>query len=105
LTFPYAIMENGVIWGSILIFIGAFVSWYIASLLILTSESCGRIRYEDIAFVMYGRKFAIVTAILILVTLLGLNMSYIVYMQTAIPEIIGLFTDKKKLPEFIGDTD
>jgi len=28
---------------------------------------------------MYGRKFAIITAILNLVTLLGFNMSYIVY--------------------------
>jgi amino acid permease len=105
LTFPYAIMENGVIWGTILVFIGAFVSWYIASLLILASDHCGKVRYEDIALVMYGRKFAIFTSILILVSLLGINMSYIVYMQTAIPDIIGLFTDKKNLPEFIGDTD
>jgi len=34
LTFPYAIMENGVIWGSFLIFFGGFVSWYVTSLLI-----------------------------------------------------------------------
>jgi amino acid permease len=84
LTFPYAIMENGVIWGAILIFFGGFVSWYITGLLILASEHCGRVRYEDIALVMYGRKFAIVTAILNLVTLLGFNMSYIVYVRTVL---------------------
>ena len=81
LTFPYAIMENGVIWGAMLIFFGGFVSWYVTMLLILVSEHCGRVRYEDIALVMYGRKFAIVTAILNLVTLLGFNMSYIVYVR------------------------
>ena len=83
LTFPYAIMENGVIWGAMLIFFGGFVSWYVTMLLILASEHCGRVRYEDIALVMYGRKFAIVTAILNLVTLLGFNMSYIVYVRLA----------------------
>jgi amino acid permease len=51
-------------------------------LLIQASESCGKVRYEDIALTMYGRKFAIVTAILNFLTLIGFNMSYIVYVRS-----------------------
>ncbi len=80
MTFPYAIMENGVVFGAVLIFCGAFISWYIGMLLIAASEHCGRIRYEDIAFALYGRKMAVVTAIMNLMSLIGFNMSYIVYL-------------------------
>jgi amino acid permease len=74
-------MENGVVLGLILILIGGWISWYTGMLLIRASEYCGRVRYEDIAFTMYGRKMAIVTAILNLMALIGFNMSYIVYVS------------------------
>ncbi len=81
LTFPYAIMENGVLIGLVLILIGGWISWYSGMLLIQAAEHCGRVRYEDIALVMYGRKMAIATAILNLMALIGFNMSYIVYVS------------------------
>ena len=81
LTFPYAIMENGVVLGIVLILIGGWISWYTGMLLIQAAEHCGRVRYEDIAFVMYGRKTAITTAIFNLLALIGFNMSYIVYVS------------------------
>lgn len=83
LTFPYAIMENGIVLGIVLILIGGWISWYTGMLLIQAAEHCGRIRYEDIAFVMYGRKTAIATAIFNLLALIGFNMSYIVYVSLA----------------------
>jgi amino acid permease len=72
-------MENGVVLGTVLILIGGWISWYSGMLLIQAAEHCGRVRYEDIALVMYGRKMAIGTAILNLMALIGFNMSYIVY--------------------------
>jgi len=81
LTLPYAIMENGIVWGSFLIIFGGLVSWYTGYLLLIASDHCGRETFEDIALVMYGRKFATFTSVLILTTLLGFNMSYIVYVR------------------------
>jgi amino acid permease len=82
LTFPYAIMENGIVLGTVLILFGGWISWYTGMLLIEAAEHCGRVRYEDIALALYGRKFAIATAILNLLALIGFNMSYIVYVRT-----------------------
>ena len=74
-------MENGIVFGIVLILIGGWISWYTGMLLISASEHCGRVRYEDIAYTMYGRKMAIFTAILNLLALIGFNMSYIVYVS------------------------
>jgi amino acid permease len=81
LTFPYAIMENGIVLGTILIIFGGLISWYTSMLLIKASDHCCRERMEDIALAMYGRKFAILTSILNVTALLGFNMSYIVYVR------------------------
>jgi len=50
-------------------------------LLIAAANHVNRVRYEDIALVMYGRKFAIATAIMNLLALVGFNMSYVVYVR------------------------
>jgi amino acid permease len=81
LTFPYAVMQNGIVLGFFLIGLGGFVSWYTGMLLISAASHVNRVRYEDIALVMYGRKFAIATAIMNLLALVGFNMSYVVYVR------------------------
>ena len=49
LTFPYAIKENGIIFGPILIVLGAAISYYTGMLLVITSNKTQRNRYEDMA--------------------------------------------------------
>jgi amino acid permease len=38
ITFPYAVMMNGIVWGTMLILIGALVSYYTGMLLVITSK-------------------------------------------------------------------
>ena len=79
LTFPYAIMENGIVLGVFLTVLGGVVSWYCGMLLIMASSETNRVRYEDIANLLYGKKFAMATAAMNVLALVGFNMSYIVY--------------------------
>ena len=53
LTFAYAIKENGIAWGTILIILGAAISYYTGMLLVIASTNTNRHRYEDIALVLY----------------------------------------------------
>jgi amino acid permease len=76
-------MQNGVVLGTFLILLGGVVSWYTGMLLIEASEHTSRVRYEDIAKSLYGRNFAIATAVMNVVALVGFNMSYTVYVKMA----------------------
>ncbi len=79
LAFPYAIWKNGIVFGTILIFLGALISFYSGMLLVEASNHTLKHRYEDIARSLYGKKFARMTAICNLACLLGFAMSFIVY--------------------------
>ena len=81
LTFPYAVMENGIVLGSFLIILGGVVSWYTGMLLIEASSRTGRVRYEDIAKCLYGKHFAVATAVMNVMALVSFNMSYVVYVS------------------------
>ena len=81
ISFPYAIMMNGIIWGSLLILFGASISVYTGWLLVKCSEHTGKYRYEDFAIYLYGPKMAVATSIINILTLLGFIMSYIVYVN------------------------
>ncbi|CDW80480.1 UNKNOWN [Stylonychia lemnae] len=85
LTFPYAIMQNGIAWGSILVVLGAMISYYTGMLLVIVSNHTNRHRYEDHAEILFGRKMAIFTSIMNLFCLMGFIMSYIVYFGILFP--------------------
>lgn len=78
LSFPYAISENGIVWGTILIMIGAAVSIYTGMLLVIVSNFTKSHRYEDYAVKLYGRKMSLATSIMNLLCLMSFIMSYIV---------------------------
>jgi amino acid permease len=101
LTFAYAIKENGIVWGSILIILGAAISYYTGMLLVIASTKTNRHRYEDIALVLYGLKFARFTSIMNLLCLMAFIMSYIVYIKEAVIKIILIFAPD--LNSFIVD--
>ena len=54
ISFPYAIGQNGIVFGSILIILGAAVSIYTGILLVHCSKFTGKYRYEDYALALYG---------------------------------------------------
>ena len=81
LTFPYAVKENGIAWGTILIIIGALISYYTGMLLVITSNYTQRHRYEDMAASLFGKKMSIFTSAMNLLCLMGFIMSYIVYVR------------------------
>ena len=58
LAFPYAIMQNGIAWGSFLIFFGALISYYSGMMLVEASNFTGKHKYEDMARILHGRGFA-----------------------------------------------
>ena len=74
-------MQNGIVNGIILVFLGALLSWYTGMLLIAASSYTNRVRTEDIAKVLFGKKFAVTCAVLNIVALVGFNMSYTVYVR------------------------
>lgn len=81
LTFPYAIKENGIVWGTILILLGAILSYYTGMLLVVVSNHTKRHRYEDMAMALYGKGFSVFTSVCNLICLMGFIMSYIVYVS------------------------
>lgn len=82
LAFPYAIMQNGIAFGSFLIFFGACISYYSGMLLVSASNYTRMHRYEDISKAIYGPGFARLTSFCNLACLLGFAMSFIVYVST-----------------------
>ena len=82
LAFPYAILENGIAFGSFLILVGALISYYSGMLLVEASNYTRKHKYEDMARVLYGHKFARLTSFCNLACLLGFAMSFIVYVSS-----------------------
>ena len=76
-----AVMMNGYILGPVLIIFGACISFYTGMLIVKCAEATGRTRYEDIAMVLYGKKWSRVTSYLNLICLIGFTFSYIVYVK------------------------
>jgi len=74
-------MMNGIAWGSILVVIGAAISYYSGMLLVKCSQHTGKFRYEDYALVLYNQRMATATSIINLLTVMGFIMSYIVYVR------------------------
>ena len=62
-----------------MILLGALVSFYSGMLLVEASNITGRTRYEEIGYLLYGKKFARLTSVCNLACLLGFVMSFIVY--------------------------
>jgi len=83
LAFPYAVMQNGIAWGSFLIFFGALISYYSGMMLVEASIYTKRHKYEDMARILRGKKFAKLTSYCNLACLLGFAMSFIVYVRPA----------------------
>ena len=81
ITFPYAIMENGIVWGAILIVLGALVSYYTGMLLVIASNNTNRHRYEDIADSLFGKRMTLTTSILNFACLAGFVTSFLVFVH------------------------
>ena len=78
LTFPYIFYANGLFFGVLLIVFGASISVYTGWLIVKCAEYCEAKRYEDIAFKLYGRNMTTFTSVMIIFTLLGFVIAYIV---------------------------
>lgn len=94
-------MKNGYILGPLLIIFGAFLSYYTGMLIVKCSEHTGRTRYEDIALKIYGPRVARITSILNLICLIGFEISYIVFVSKAVPEIFNINYDNQFLLKII----
>ena len=88
LTFPYIFYANGLVFGTLLIAIGAAISVYTGWLIIKTADYCKATRYEDIAFQLYGKNMSVFTSIMILLTMIGFVVAYIVLVSTLRHQLI-----------------
>ena len=66
-----------------LIVFGAAVSVYTGWLIVKCADLVGAKRYEDIALKLYGRRMATFTSIMMLLTMLGFVIAYIVLVSNA----------------------
>jgi amino acid permease len=55
ISFAYAVMMNGYVLGTILIVMGAALSYYTGMLIVRCAQITGRTRYEDISLAIYGK--------------------------------------------------
>ena len=78
LTFPYIFYANGLYIGLGLILFGASISVFSGWLIVQCAEELGARRYEDIALKLFGRKMATFTSVMMLLTMLGFVIAYIV---------------------------
>ncbi len=92
ITLAYAIMKNGYILGPLIVSLGALLSYYSSMLLVKSAEFTGKVRYEDIALQLYGPQFARMTSVLCLLCLIGFSFSFIVYIKTALPIIVEIYS-------------
>jgi len=102
ITLPYLANNNGIIIAIVLILFGATISYFCGMLLVKCADKVGSDKYEDFAMFCYGRKMALVTGWSNVSTLLGFVVSYIVFIKTLIPHIVGFFIEGE-LPELIGN--
>ena len=84
LTFPYIFYANGLVFGVLLIVFGSVISVYTGWLIVKTAEYCEATRYEDIALKLYGRGMSRFTSVMILLTMLGFVIAYIVLVSRLI---------------------
>jgi amino acid permease len=85
LTLPYICLENGLIFGSFLLFIGALVSNYAGMRFIECTTRAKSMKYTDFALQLYGPLAAKITGWAIVLCLLGFCISYIVFLKLLIP--------------------
>ena len=87
LTFPYIFYANGVYLGLGLILFGATISVFAGWLIVQCAEEGGARRYEDIALKLYGRNMATFTSFMMLLTMLGFVIAYIVLVSFIITNL------------------
>ena len=102
ITLAYAIMKNGYILGPLIVALGAMLSYYTSMLLVKSADFTGKVRYEDIALQLYGPRASKITSVLCLLCLIGFSFSFIVYIKTALPIIVELYTSDEKIKSWIG---
>lgn len=93
LTIPYVFYANGIIFGTILLFLGAGVSVYTGWLVILCCKHVNATRYEDLAMSTYGLKFSRFTSVCMLACLIGFVITYIVLFKELLPYTLELLSD------------
>ena len=84
LTFPFIFYANGIYLGFGLILFGASISVFSGWLIVQCAEELGARRYEDIALKLYGRNMATFTSVMMLLTMLGFVIAYIVLVSAEI---------------------
>ncbi len=77
-SIPYVFYENGIIFGIVLLSIGALLSIYTGWLIAVCSHNLNASRYEDIAIAVYGRKVSYITSFCMLSCMIGFSVSLIV---------------------------
>jgi len=90
MTLPYICLENGIIFGSFLLFVGALVSNYAGMRFIECTERAKSLKYTDFALQLYGPFCSKVTGWCIVLCLLGFVISYVVFLKLLIPQILIL---------------
>jgi amino acid permease len=102
LTFPYIFYVNGPLLAIGIIAFGAAVSTYTGYLITICAEKCNARRYEDIALKTYGRRCATFTSIMMLLTMMGFVIAYMVLLKTLLPSTLHTLM-KKDIPRWIDD--
>jgi len=98
LTMPYIVSKTGIVFGPILILMGALLSYYAGMLIIKCSEMTGKLTYEEFAYIAYGRKFSTLVSVFVLISLLGFATAYVALAKTLIPTALQSSIGKDNLP-------
>ena len=89
-TLPFLASQNGIVLASILIIFGAGLSYFCGMLLVRCAIIVKAERYEDFARYWYGEIAEKLTSWWNILTLLGFVVSYIVFVKSLVPHILGI---------------
>lgn len=101
ITIPYVFYANGLVFGTILVILGACISLYTGWLTALVCHRVNASRYEEMAFATYGKKMKITTSIFMLACLLGFVINYIVLFKDLLPWTLIKLAGKDNLPSIM----
>jgi amino acid permease len=96
LSIPFLFYMNGIVFGTILLAFGGYMSYFTGYLIAICSDKIGAVRYEDIAMATYGKKASRLTSFSMLACLLGFTISYVILVKTLLPFTLGRLTRQHK---------
>ena len=87
-TIPYVFYANGLVLSTVLVALGALVSYYTGYLIAYCAAMTGGQNFEEIAFKLYGEKGMRIVSFCNIAANIGFTINYAVLFKTSMPQTL-----------------